>query len=270
MKASDPLPTFRALHASDRVLLLANAWDAASATLFRSIGATAIATTSAGLAWSNGYPDGNMLPRANLLSAVGEICRAAQALPVSADIEGGYSDDPAEVAELTVALRGLGVVGINLEDGVEPPDLLVAKIEAIKRRLGKLGDDIFINARTDVYLADLVRGEAAVAESIARCKRYAQAGADGIFVPLVTDPNTIRSIAAATSLPLNVLAVAGLPSLRDLYDLGVRRMSAGSKLTIVAYGAARREAEIFLRDGVTESLTKDPGVTGSAMNALFG
>ena len=269
MNASEPLTTFRALHASDRVLLLANAWDAASARLFRSIGAPAIATTSAGLAWSNGYPDGDVLPRANLFSAVGEICRAAQPLPVSADVEGGYSDDPDEVAELIVALRGLGVVGINLEDGEGSPDLLVAKIEAIKRRLRAAGDDIFINARTDVYLANLASGDAALAESIVRSKRYAQAGADGIFVPLVTEPGAIRSIAGATPLPLNVLAMAGLPSLREMYDLGVRRMSAGSKLSIVAYGAARREAEIFLRDGVTEGLTKDSGVTGRAMNSLF-
>src|ERR1700694_5883366 len=115
--AMSNLKTFRDLHAGDRVLLLPNAWDAASADLARSVGAPAIATTSAGLAWSCGYPDGDALPRENLLFAVGAVCRAARGIPVSADIEGGYSDDADEVADLVIALRGLGVVGLNLEDG---------------------------------------------------------------------------------------------------------------------------------------------------------
>ena len=164
----DKLKTFRDLHAGDRVLLLPTAWDAASAALARSVGAKAIATTSAGLAWSCGYPDGDMLPRPNQLFAVAAICRAARDIPVSADIEGGYSDNPDDVADLVVALRGLGVVGLNIEDGESTPASLVAKIEAVKRRLRSLGDDIFINARTDVFLRDLATGVAAVRETIAR------------------------------------------------------------------------------------------------------
>jgi 2-methylisocitrate lyase-like PEP mutase family enzyme len=265
----DNLKTFRDLHASDRVLLLPNAWDAGSAALARSIGAKAIATTSAGLAWSSGYPDGDVLPRANLLFAVGAICRAARGVPVSADIEGGYSDDPDEVAELIVALRGLGVVGVNLEDGDGAPELLVAKVEAIKRRLGRVGDDIFINARTDVFLRELATGDAALQESIARVKLFEKAGADGVFVPFAFDPDTVRTIARATHLPLNILAVKGLPSPRDLYDLGVRRLSAGSTLSVVAFGAGRRSAEVFVRDGATDALFEPHGVTYAEMNDLM-
>ena len=265
----DNLKTFRGLHAGDRVLLLPNTWDAASAALARSVGAQAIATTSAGLAWSCGYPDGDTLPRENLLFAVGAICRAARGIPVSADIESGYSNDPDEVAELIVALRGLGVVGVNLEDGDGTPEMLVAKIEAVKRRLATLGDDIFINARTDVYLRELATGDAALQESIRRSKLYEKAGADGIFVPYATDADTIRTIASATKLPLNILARKGLPSPRELYDLGVRRLSAGSTLSIVAFGATRRAAEVFARDGATDTLFDPHGVTYAEMNALL-
>ncbi len=253
--------TFRALHAQTRVLVLPNAWDAASAILFVSAGATAIATTSAGLAWSCGFPDGDALPREALLLAVAAILRACPSVPVSVDLEGGYSGDPGEVAILASQLATMGAAGINLEDGDGNPELLAAKIEAVKRRTG-----IFVNARADVYLRELAHGDDAVAESVARAKRYALAGADGIFVPGIA-PEAIATLAQATPLPLAVLAEPGLPAFAELYGLGVRRISAGSGLAKLAYGDARAAATAFL-GGESAALFSGGAVPYAEMNAL--
>ncbi|MGR4064288.1 MAG: isocitrate lyase/phosphoenolpyruvate mutase family protein [Vulcanimicrobiaceae bacterium] len=253
--------SFRALHAQTRVLVLPNAWDAASAMLFVSAGAAAIATTSAGLAWSCGFADGDVLPREALLGAVAAICRACPGVPVSADVEAGYSDDPAEVARLVSELAALGVSGINLEDGDGPPERLVAKIEAVKQAA-----DVFVNARTDVYLRELARGDDAAVQTVDRARRYAQAGADGIFVPDL-DAEAMPAVAAATSLPLAILAVPGLPTLVELYRLGVRRVSAGSGLASLAFGEARVAARAFLL-GETDALFAGRTVGYAEMNAL--
>lgn len=259
----DALTTFRTLHAGDTVLMLPNAWDGASAALARSAGAKAIATSSAGVAWSCGYADGNELPHDQLVFAVAAICRVVGNLPVSVDFEAGYSADPAAVAAFVCELRALGVAGINLEDGTDPPELLAKKIAAIKN-----ATDVFINARTDVYLHSLAEGEAAQSMAVERGKRYAQAGADGFFVPAVEDRETIRHIAGSVALPLNVLAVPGLP-FGSLYELGVRRLSAGSLIAKVAFGMTRNAAQAFLHADQVPSLFAKDGVEYSDMNALF-
>lgn len=264
----DTVATFRRLHAGSRLLLLPNAWDAATAALFRSAGAPAIATTSAGLAWACGYGDGDKLPQSSLLFAVRSICRVAGGVPVTADVENGYSDDPEEVAHLAVELRDAGVSGINLEDGTASPEIHAAKIEAIKRALGVRGDDLFINARTDVYLRELAEGDEAVRETIARGKRYASAGADGFFVPELGGNEAIRAVASAVALPLNLMAVPGLPSTGELYALGVRRLSAGAAISKVAFATAERLASAFMRDG-SEVLFSEPAVDYARMNALL-
>ncbi|MBV8244479.1 MAG: isocitrate lyase/phosphoenolpyruvate mutase family protein [Candidatus Eremiobacteraeota bacterium] len=261
--------TFRALHRGDRILLLANAWDAVSAALFAASGSQAIATTSAGLAWSRGYADGNALPRASLLSAVGAICAVVGDKPVSADIENGYSDSADKVADLVAQLHGFGVAGINLEDGDGTPENLAAKIAAVKARVRASGGDVFINARADVFLRELVPESEAVRETIARAKRYAAAGADGIFVPDLKQRDDIRAIAASIELPLNVLAVAGLPSAPELYALGVRRISAGSALAKLALGTARDAAERFLREGDCGVLFSPQSIDYARTNALL-
>ena len=140
---------FEALHRANELLVLPNAWDAGSARLAQEKGAQAVGTTSAAMAWSCGYPDGSALPQAALLQRVGEIVRA-RSIPVTVDIEDGYSDDPEQVAALASKLVELGVVGINLEDGAGAPEVLVEKISAIRHALA--GRALFINARTDVYL----------------------------------------------------------------------------------------------------------------------
>jgi 2-methylisocitrate lyase-like PEP mutase family enzyme len=269
MTSTDTVAAFRALHAQDRVLVIPNIWDAASAAVFKNAGAQALATTSCGLAWSCGYPDGDVLPQDNLLFAVRAICRVTRGTPVSVDFESGYSSDPRAVADAVVKLRELGAVGINLEDGADPPQLTVEKIAAIKRAVANHGD-IFINARTDVYLRELAAGDDAIRETIERGKRYKNAGADGFFVPALTDNGAIKQITSSVPLPLNVLVWPGLGPLDTLYELGVRRLSAGGRLAEVALSAARTAARAFMRgEPRDEALAHPDGVTYGEMNALF-
>src|SRR5437879_451967 len=145
-------------------------------------GAKAVATSSAAVAWSHGYPDGDALPLPLLLATISAVARVVSA-PVTADIEGGYTDDLGQLGETIKAVIGAGAVGINLEDGRRDPDLHARKIEAARKAADATGVPLFINARTDVYLKGLAEGEAAYAETVRRAERYRAAGASGIFVP---------------------------------------------------------------------------------------
>lgn len=264
---SDQATKFRQLHGGPDVLRLVNCWDAGSARILEHLGAPALATTSAGLAWANGYPDGNALPTPLVVAAVRAIARVVR-VSLTVDVEGGYSDDAAAVADTVAALADAGAVGINLEDGTAPPEVLAAKIERIKARLARTGQDVFVNARTDVYLRGLVPEAARVDESVARGKRYRDAGADGLFVPKVVDGGAIRAISGAVPLPLNVLAWPGLPPSSELAAAGVRRVSSGSALAQIAYGRAAAAAVTFLREGRTDHLT-DGALPFAELNPLF-
>ncbi len=269
MQTQSAAAVFRTLHRGNEVLLLPNAWDAASAAIFRRLGARAIATTSAGLAWACGFADGDVLPRENLLTAVREIRRVIGDVPLSVDIEGGYSEDPRAVAELVARLIELGVAGINLEDGAGDVALLAAKIEAIVRRCRATGNDVFVNARTDVYLRDLATGDDAVRETVARGRAYAGAGADALFVPGLSDTAAMAAIARDVSVPLAIFAVEGLPPARELFAAGVRRLSAGESLAALAYGAAREAAAAFLSDGESGAVLTARNLDYGPTNALF-
>jgi 2-methylisocitrate lyase-like PEP mutase family enzyme len=258
---------FRRLHEGPSVLVLANCWDAGSARLVESLGARALATTSAGVAWSCGHPDGDALPTERLADAVRAIVRTV-ALPLSVDVEGGYASDPAAVGETVAALVEAGVVGINLEDGREPPEALAAKIESVKRAVRKRGADVFINARTDVYLAALVPEAKRLEETLSRARLFEAAGADGLFVPKVVEPAEIRAITAGTKLPLNVLAWPKLPPAAELAALGVRRLSAGSAIALQAFARAAASTKAFLREGRSDDVA-GAGLSYAEMNALF-
>jgi 2-methylisocitrate lyase-like PEP mutase family enzyme len=145
-----------------------------------------------------------------------------------------------------------GAVGINLEDGTAAPDLLCAKIEQAKRAATRLGVDLYVNARADVYLRSLAPPERRVAETLARAERYRAAGASGIFVPGVSEIPEIKAVAAGVGLPLNILCRPGLPSGKELAALGVRRLSAGSDVAEVVYGRVAAVAAAFLRDGSSD------------------
>lgn len=235
---------FVALHQLKRPLLLPNAWDAASARLWQEAGAVAVGTSSAAVAWSRGYADGGALPHPELLSSLAGIVRVAS-IPVTADIEDGYSDDPQDVARLAIEIAATGAVGINLEDGGGPPERLVAKIDAIRKRLGSVA--LFINARTDVYLRGLASGNEAVAMTIERLSAYRDAGADGGFVPGLASVDDAAAIASAVpSLAVNLMAVPGLPPIDALAMAGIRRISVGPALFKAAFGTGVAAVRAYL------------------------
>jgi 2-methylisocitrate lyase-like PEP mutase family enzyme len=248
--------TFRQLHKNPSVLRLANAWDAGSARIIETLGAPAIATTSAGVAWALGYADGYKLPVPELARVTANIARVIR-VPLTVDVENGYTDEPGEVGGILTPIFQSGAVGINIEDGRKDPSLLAAKIGQIKTTAKKLAIDIFINARTDVYLHALVAEELRIEETITRAKLYRDAGADGIFVPGLTEPDAIRAIVQATGLPLNLLARPGLPDAAELSKLGVRRLSAGSAISAAACQTTADFAKAFLETGNSADVVKN-------------
>ncbi len=256
---------FKALHTAPAPLVLANAWDAASAALFQREGATAVATSSASLAWSLGYADGGKLPRNELLAAVARIQRVLT-VPLSVDLEDGFSDAPATVAALVADIAHLGVAGINLEDGSKDPSLLADKIKATRQALGNT--PLFINARTDIYLRGLATGPAAVSMALQRAQGYRAAGADGLFVPGLTSVDDTAQIASQTEMPLNIMLRFGIPSIQALHAAGARRFSAGPANFQSAYGYARTAAQELLKERSVVGLFHNT-VTYDAMNTLF-
>jgi 2-methylisocitrate lyase-like PEP mutase family enzyme len=224
---------FHQLHTGPAPLMLPNAWDAASARVIENAGAKAIATTSAGMAWSLGYPDGERLPVQELLAACRRVCQVVSA-PVSVDIERGYGHDVQDTGDLVGELIRLGVVGINIEDGTEPgtqtlahPSVLCERIARV-RKTAQLRDlPFFINARIDTYLSNL-SPEARLEETRKRALAYVDAGADGIFVPGLADAEDIATLVGLLPVPLNVYAgYPGAPAAQALQQLGVRRISLG-------------------------------------------
>jgi 2-methylisocitrate lyase-like PEP mutase family enzyme len=259
---------FRKLHQqSGQPLVLANVWDAGGARIVESLGAKAIATTSAGVAWSLGYADGNKLPVDELAHLVRSIVRTVK-IPVTIDAEAGYAADPSAVAEGLKPLFETGIAGINIEDGADAPSVLAPKIQAIRRSTAALGRDVFINVRTDVYLRNLSPNETKVAEVLKRARIYREAGADGLFVPGITDATQIREVAAGTELPLNVMAFPGLPSLAELAKLGVRRLSAGSAISQVLSQHLAVLSQRFLAEG-DSSVFADASMNYGQLQALF-
>lgn len=244
---------FRKLHDNSTPLRLPNVWDAGSARLVESLGAKAIATTSAGFAWALGYQDGRQLPIDEVVAEVRRIVRVLK-VPLSVDIEHGYSDDPATVAQHVMRLVELGIAGINIEDGPDAPTVLAAKIEAIRNAVTKSGADLFINARSDVFLASLVEPPKQPTESIARGELYASAGADGLFLPAIHNPADIEAVVKAIRLPLNAMAMPGLADAATLGKLGVRRLSAGGAISQILLNQAKTLAQDFLQNGESGAL----------------
>jgi 2-methylisocitrate lyase-like PEP mutase family enzyme len=237
-------------HALNRegLLILPNAWDAGSARIVEHAGAKAVATSSAAVAWAHGYPDGEAVPPETVIAAVREIARVAS-IPVTADIEAGYAQDPQAAGDFVARIIDAGAVGINIEDGRDAPELLCAKIESVRRAAVRSGVDLWINARIDVYLLKLAEGQAAYDETIRRARLYGEAGANSIFAPGAVDETTIGNLVRDVGLPLNILAWPGLSGAARLKELGVRRLSAGAGLAKASLGRTHELAETFLRDG---------------------
>nr|AFD20759.1 phosphonomutase-related enzyme [Streptomyces rimofaciens] len=242
-EATTPFAAFAALHRPGSPLLLPNAWDHASAVALVEAGFLAIGTTSLGVAAAVGRPDAVGATREETLRLARRLGRGRERgrFLLSVDAEGGFSDDPADVAELARELAGAGVVGINLEDGrsdgtLAPVELHVAKIEAVKAAVPGL----FVNARTDVYwLGGGQEGEDKDEDETSyRLDAYSRAGADGVFVPGLSDRTGIARLVERLHVPLNILHTPSGPTVAELGELGVARVSLGSLLFRVALGAA--------------------------------
>lgn len=248
--------TFRALHSPAAPLRLLNAWDAGSAKVMAAAGAPALGTTSAGVAFALGLPDGERLTRDAMLRAVAAIAGAVD-VPVTADLEAGYGD----VAGTVRSALDAGAVGFNLEDGradgtLTPLDEQLDRLAAAHDAVGATG--AYVNARTDAIWLGLER-----ADAVTRARAYAEAGADGVFVPGAKDPDLLRALVAAVAgfdATVNVLAVPGVPPVAELVSIGVARVSTGSGPARAALSAAHAAARELL----------DGGTYGAATAATLG
>ncbi len=268
---------FRDLHApgTDGPLVLANAWDAMTARLVEAAGARAIATTSAGVSWALGRPDGQGLTREAMVDAVRSIVEAVR-VPVTADVESGYgTGTPDDVAATVRGVLAAGAVGVNLEDSPGPGGAPLVDVGVQAERLasaraaaGAAGTDLFVNARIDTYLRQVGgAGEARFDETVRRARAYVDAGANGVFVPGVTDAETIRRLAGAVGAPLNVLAGPGSPSVAELRALGVARVSVGPGLARSVMAHVRRATTELFGPGTYDALRDQ--MPSPEANALF-
>ena len=256
----------RGLHRGEEALVLPNAWDGASAKIFEDCGFSAIATTSAGVAWALGYPDGERLGLDETMEAVARIVGVVS-VPVTADVEAGYGSTAEAASETARAVIRAGAVGLNLEDAAdaEPPggassvegaisalldlDEQSQKIRAVVEAGREAGVPLVVNARTDVYWREVGAPDERFRETIRRAGAYLDAGADCVFVPGVRDPHTIAALVREIPGPLNVLAGPGIPSVPELARMGVRRVSVGSGPARAAMGLVRRIGRELLQDG---------------------
>jgi len=266
---------FRAMHDRSKILVLPNAWDPMSARVIEEAGARAIATTSAGVAFSVGYPDGEAMPRDEMIAAIARIARVVT-VPLSADIESGFARDAHEVAETVRRVIDAGAVGINLEDAIHggPPALYdletaIDRVRAAREAANAIGIPLVINARTDVYLLSIGEPDARFDHAVRRANAYRKAGADCLFVPRIGRPADIERIVAALEGPLNLLAFPGIPTVTELERLGVARLSVGTWPTLAAMSTARKIARELLGTGTYESMFDGAGVSYPEANRLM-
>ncbi|MEU6080124.1 isocitrate lyase/phosphoenolpyruvate mutase family protein [Streptomyces sp. NPDC047108] len=252
---NDKARLLRSLHDGDHPLVLPNAWDAAGAALIAGAGARAVATTSGGVAWSLGRADGQQLTRREAADAVRRIAGAVD-VPVTADIEGGYGPGPEDVAATVRAVLDAGAVGVNLEDSQAPGGPLfdaeaqAGRIRAAREAATASGvPDLVINARTDVFLFAVGDPADRLDAVRRRARAYVKAGADCLFVPGLLDLAALEGLAKDLPVPVNAMAVPGGPAIADLAAAGVRRISVGTTLAQVAYGAVRRAAAELVTSG---------------------
>lgn len=242
------------MHRGKQVLLLPNAWDVASARVIEQAGFGAIATTSAGIAFSLGYPDGQRISRQEMLEVVGRIATAVT-VPVTADVEAGYGNRPEDAAGTAQDVLAAGAVGMNLEDATGDPQrplldltLQVERVKAVREL------PIVLNARTDVYLLEIGAPERRYDETLRRLAAFRDAGADCLFVPGLRDAETIGRLVQDLQCPLNILGGPGLPPVLELRKLGVARISLGSGPMRATLGLLQRLAEELKRAGTYTAL----------------
>lgn len=249
-----------------------NAWDAGSARVFASLGFDAIATTSGGVAWSLGYPDGEQVPLDEVIAAIRRMVRVTS-LPVSVDFEGGYGASPEAVAANVRMVIDAGVAGINLEDGIRHERLrdiddAARRIAAARKAAREAGVPIVINARVDTWIVGGDAGETElIGETLRRARAYLEAGADCIYPIALARPEVIARLCAAIEAPINIGVRVGLPDLAELGYLGVARVSTATRLATVALSAAHEAAERLQSSGRFDGL--DAALGYESMQRLF-
>ena len=250
---------FRSLHRPGDPVLLPNVWDAASARIVESCGFPALATTSAGVAYAAGYPDGQRISRDRMVDAVAQIC-ASVTVPVTADMEAGHGTSPEEVHRTALAVLDAGAIGLNIEDSEKDeavlidPFLQAEKIRAVRAASVERGIPIVINARTDAFFSPAAEGVDRLEEAVRRAGVYRAAGADCIFVPGVREPGMIAALVQRLACPVNILAGPSSPSVKDFARLGVARISLGSGPMRGAMTFLRRLVQGVLEEGTYAQL----------------
>jgi 2-methylisocitrate lyase-like PEP mutase family enzyme len=262
------------LHHNGKLLVLPNIWDPLGASLLESMGYPAVATASASIAFSNGYPDEEKIPFADLLVILQRIVRQVK-IPVTADIERGYAKDDYTLSENIKKLIDTGIAGINIEDGSHDDDSLTAvklqckKISLIKNTALSMGTPFFINARTDVYLKGIFSSEKEKLDDvIRRGNAYKDAGADGFYPIFLKTKDGMEAVVKAVALPVNILLLPGVPDFETLQQTGVARLSLGPGFLKIAINAMKNTAEKLLRHtGMNE--VKENQVTTAYLNSLI-
>lgn len=262
---------FQRLHKGPRLLVLPNAWDVSSARMLEVLGFSALGTTSAGIAYSLGYPDGQRISREEMLAVIRRIVEAVT-IPVTADVEAGYGPSPEDVADTVRAVLDAGAVGFNLEDAASDLVLFdvaqqVERIHAAREACSAAGVPLVINARTDVYLIH-GEGEGRFSDAERRLVAYRDAGATCLFLPGVRDPNLIARMVRALNAPLNVLVGPGMPRVCDLENMGVARLSLGSGPMRAAMGMLRQVVRELIEEGTYDVMLEN-AVPYQEMNELM-
>lgn len=265
----------RKLHHGPRTLVLPNVWDVASARVVEELGYPAVATSSAGVAFALGYPDGQRVSRDAMLEVVARIARSVR-VPVTADMEAGYGTTVEDMAETAKALVAAGAVGLNLEDvtgdtesSQVETELQVRKIRMIREVSAKLGVPLVINARTDIYLMPIGPEATRFERTVERLRAYRDATADCLFAPGLSDRGTIEKLVKAVAAPLNILASAGCPALTELEKIGVARVSVGSGMMRATLGLVRRIGKELMEAGTFSALFEG-AVPFAEVNRLLG
>jgi len=263
---------FRALHHGKRILVLPNAWDVPSARVFEDAGFPAVATSSAGMLVSLGYPDGEVINRQEFVSAVGRIARVLS-VPLSADIVAGFRNTSKEVLATVKAILKAGAIGVNIEDFIHatkklyPVERQIENVKALRKLSETTGVPLVINARTDALRFADGDEEARIKEAIRRAMAYRDAGADCVYPMGLIDATSIARFVKALDFPINVMVRKGLPPVSELQRLGVARVSFGPTPSYAAMGLLKRAAREVLEKGTFENLV-DGAITFDELNAL--
>jgi len=254
-------------------VLLANAWDVASARIVENAGLPAIATTSAGIAFALGYPDGQKIAAGEMFGAIRRIVEAVN-VPVTADVEAGYGHRPEDAGQAAANVIEAGAIGMNFEDATGDRShpltdlpLQLDRIHAIRETAAELSVPLVVNARTDVYLLQVGEPTTRYDEAVRRLSAFRNAGADCVFAPGVRDVETIKRMVADLNCAVNILAVPGSPSVRELVEIGVKRISLGSGPMRAAMGLLRRLVDELKTAGTYHQMEGAP--SHAEMNQLM-